>query len=35
MARFVHHDVMKATKVVVGVAQFVIINFEKVSTLDN
>jgi hypothetical protein len=30
-----HHDVMKAIEVVVGVAQFVIITFEKVSTLDN
>jgi hypothetical protein len=30
-----HRDVMKATEVVVGVAQFAIIKFEKVSTLDN
>jgi len=35
MAKFMHQKMMKATKVVVGVAQYVVISCDDVSTVDN
>ncbi len=35
MEEFMHQEVMRTTKVVVGVVQYVVINCDEVFTIDN